>query len=99
MNKQGFIQILQKGRKNQIARNRFWRDWIDKSERNISEREKVSCCYAYFYDEKRNTVASMVEHCITDEHILKLVARHGFESEYLLREIRYYTNKILEGKI
>lgn len=97
MNKGGFIKILIKGRQNRKARDRFETDWL--GYHDIADKEKASCCYAFFYDHKRNTVMDMVMHCTTTEHIIKLTAKLGFESEYLRREVRHYTKLILEGKL
>ena len=95
MNKEGYIKILQYGRKKYGIR-RFEQVWVDSYV--INKKERVSCCYAKFYQGARDSTGKIVEHCTSNEHILKLVARYGFESEYLNKEVRYYSGKILEGK-
>lgn len=93
MNKEGFIKILQYGRKTRSGKKRFTEKWIDKNE--IQKKERATCCYAYFTNPVTNIHPEMVEHVCGDEHIMKLIARLGWDDEYLLREVRYYSGKIL----
>lgn len=96
MNKKGFIKILIYGREK--YKRRYWEDWIDTKNNVINKKERVSCCYALFFKGIRDHQGNMLSHLISPEHIEKLVERYGLNDEYLLREIRYYTSKILEGK-
>ncbi len=98
MNKEGYIKILKYGRNTSSGRRRFLDIWIDKKTNVINKNERVSCCYALFYKGLKDSVLEMTGHLSSDEHIMKLVAKHGFKSGYLDKEVRYYTGKILEGE-
>ena len=93
MNKEGFLKILCYGRKTNSGQRRFIKSWIDMGE--IRKKERATCCYAFFDNPITNLHSEMVAHVCGDEHIMKLISKLGWEDEYLHREVRYYTGKIL----
>jgi len=95
MKKEGLIKLLKHGRKTQAGKGRFGRNWYERKSNTISKKERCSCCYAHYYNPVHDNEGAMIEHCASDEHILKLVERLGIDDERLLNEISYYMGKIL----
>ena len=95
MNKEGFIKILKHGRKTREGKKRFGNIWYERKSNTISKKERATCCYAHYFNSTHDNEEKMIDHCASDEHIMKLVARLGFEDERLINEVRYYSGKIL----
>jgi hypothetical protein len=95
MNKEGFIKILKYGRKTLSGRKRFRDSWYDRKSNTINKKERASCCYAKFFNPLHDNSEDIIEHIASDEHILKIVERVGYEDKRLVNEVRYYSGKIL----
>lgn len=93
MNKEGFLKILQYGRNTRSGQKRFMDSWIDKN--TIKKKERATCCYAHFTNPVTNSQVAMVVHLCSDEHITKIIAKLGWDDEHLIKEVRYYSGKIL----
>ncbi|MHA1952474.1 MAG: hypothetical protein ACW96U_00820 [Candidatus Heimdallarchaeaceae archaeon] len=95
----GVIKLLVRGRS---STNKFWKKWVsipnyEKFKRNgwvIRKEERTSCCYTIYSDD----LSSVINHCESEEHIRKLIAKIGVDNDKIKQEVRYYTIKILEGK-
>jgi hypothetical protein len=98
MNKEGFVKILKYGRKTLSGRKRFKDIWYDQKSNTINKKERASCCYAKFFNPLHDSRSDMLEHITSDEHILKIVERLGYEDRRLINEVRYYSGKILNQK-
>lgn len=95
MNKEGFIKLLKHGRKTQAGKKRFGQVWYERKSNMIAKKERATCCYPLYFNPVHDNEEKMIEHCTSDEHIIKLVKRLGFNDERLLNEVRYYAGKIL----
>lgn len=95
MNKKGFLKILMHGRKTLSGQKRFRDTWYDITSNTIAKKERATCCYAKFFNPLHDGRQDMLEHVVSDEHILKIVERLGFEDKRLISEVRYYSGKIL----